>query len=153
MDNGFYIKVFANYPNHPKTINLKLLIGPQADCFPVRLWSWAAQFAKDGVIRGGAQMLEAVIGWTGKSGELHRALMAYPAGYKVGFLEPDGMTIHDWMDGTGGALKSYEAKKESNRNYYRSRKGQNGKHKSAAELAAEAAAAGAGTGGEEGSPF
>lgn len=153
-DHGFYIRVFTNYPTHPKTIHLKLRIGPQADCFPIRLWTWAAQFAKDGIIRGGAAMLEAVLGWTGKPGELHKGLMSYPEGFKAGFLEQDGITIHDWMDGTGAALKAYEETRERNRIYYQTRKqGKNGKHKSAAEIAAEAAAAGAGKGGEEGSPF
>lgn len=138
MSLAFYIRVYSNYPTHPKTVHLKLKIGPMADVFPVRLWTWAAQFAQNGIIRGGAPMIEAVLGWTGKASELHKALMSYPEGYTAGFLEKDGITIHDWMDGTGGALKAYAAKVDANARYYASRRSKKTeKPKTAQEIVAD----------------
>ena len=119
---SFYVQVDSDYPDHPKTLKLQMLIGPEADCYPVRLWMWAAKFAKNGVIRGGAPLIEAVVKWTGEKGKLHKALMSAPEGYNVGFIERDGITLHDWMNWTGKDIKTYEAKKEANRNAYQERR-------------------------------
>ena len=109
---GFEVPVDVDYFEHPKTLALIGLIGPQADVFPLRLWRWCALYAKDGFVGGGRLQIETAVKWTGKKGDLHRALI------KAGFLEKDGKTVHDFMKGIGRAMFLYEQKKLRQREKY-----------------------------------
>jgi hypothetical protein len=109
---GFEIPVDVDYFEHPKTLMLVGLIGPQADVFPLRLWRWCALYARDGVVKGGRAQLESVVKWSGESGQLHKALV------KCGFLEKDGKTVHDWHFHIGRSIYLYEQKKLRQRQKY-----------------------------------
>ncbi len=109
---AFEIPVDVDYFDHPKTVALKGLIGPEADIYPLRLWRWCARFARDGVISGGRVQVESAVHWSGEQGKLHKALV------KVGFLDSDGKTIHDWKHWIGRAIFLYEQKKRKQRDRY-----------------------------------
>ena len=47
---GFRVPVDVDYFSHPKTVQLISIIGQGADVFPIRLWAWAAKFAKKGAL-------------------------------------------------------------------------------------------------------
>ena len=110
---GFEIPLDCDYPEHPKAIKIIALLGKRSDIFPLRLFCWAAKFAKSGVIDGGAAEIEAACKWDGDPGVLHDALI------KVGILEDDGVTIHDWHEYAGRKLAAYLKKKTANKDAYK----------------------------------
>lgn len=110
---GFEIPLDCDYTEHPKAIKIIALLGKRADIFPLRLWCWAAKFAKKGVIDGGAKQIEAACKWDGKPGALHAALI------EAKVLEADGKTIHDWMEHAGRKVEAYEKKKVAQRESYK----------------------------------
>lgn len=107
-----YVQLDTDYFNHPKTIHLISLIGPEADVYPPRLWTWAMKYAKSGVLKTPG-MVETACRWKDDDGRLHKALVA------SGFLDEDGVTIHGWMERTGHGLQRYEEKKARGREKYR----------------------------------
>ena len=109
---GFEIPIDVNFFDHPKTVMLIGLIGSEADVYPLRLWRWCSMYAKNGVVAGGRTQIEGVLRWKGKAGSLHRALI------RAGFLEADGKTVHDFMEGVGRAISLYEGKKQRQRERY-----------------------------------
>lgn len=109
---GFEIPVDVDYFDHPKTMALIGIIGPEADIYPLRLWRWCALYAKEGVVTAGRPQIEGACKWQGKPGALYRALM------KAGFVEADGITIHSWLDHVGRAIRLYETKKRKQREKY-----------------------------------
>lgn len=106
-----YVQLDADYYDHPKTMQLIATVGPEADCYPPRLWTWCLKFAKQGILRH-PTMLEIACRWKGEKGSLHKAMV------ECGFLEPDGVTLHGWMERTGKDILRYEQKKESMREYF-----------------------------------
>ena len=117
---GFEMPTDVDYFNHPKTLKLKAILGrrhQEADIYPLRLWAWAAKYAKSGVIPTGSVTIEAACGWRGVPGRLHAALLA------ATFLTPDGLAIHDWMAGIGRAILLYDRKKQKQREKYDREKG------------------------------
>lgn len=117
---GFEIPIDSAYSGHPKTLHLIALTGkPEADAYPIRLWMWAAEYAKDGVVGGGPPQVELACRWRGTPGKLAKALV------KAGFMEVDGKTIHDWMEHVGRAIAIYEEKKRIQREKYAASKGIN----------------------------
>lgn len=114
---GFEIPISNDYPNHPKTLHLISLIGPEADVYPLRLWFWASKYRRDGNFKGGAPEIELACGWKGAKGRLHRALI------KAGFVESGGRQVHDWKVGIGRAIAIYERKKQKQREKYDADKG------------------------------
>lgn len=114
---GFEIPLDSDYDNHPKTLQLISLIGPEADVYPLRLWMWASKYAREGVVRGGWRQVERACRWSGKPHRLSRALVA------AGFVERDEQTIHNWNRGIGRAIALYERKKQKQREKYARRKG------------------------------
>ena len=110
---GFEIPLDSDYIDHPKTQHLLKLIGPEADVYPIRLWTWASKYARDGKVKTGWRGVEAACRWSGRPKRLSRALVT------SGFLETDGHTIHDWMNGVGRAIAIYERKKQKQREKYR----------------------------------
>ena len=116
--------VQVGYFDHPKTLHLVGLLGPEADVYPLRLFAWAWKNAPSGVIRGGVAGLEYALRWRGKPGELHAALMKAPEGYRCGFIEADGVTIHDWKDGVGRAIAHLEAERKRKREAYDKARGE-----------------------------
>ena len=109
---GFEIPIDVNYFEHPKTMMLIGLIGPEADIYPLRLWRWCSMYARNGIIAGGRAQIESAVKWHGAVGVLCRALI------NAGFLEADGKTVHDFMDGIGRAVFLYEQKKLRQRAKY-----------------------------------
>ena len=110
---GFEIPLDVDYPDHPKVQQLIALTkNREADAFPTRLWTWAAKYAADGKVKGGAAQIESICRWRGKAGALHAAMVA------CGFLEKDGITIHDWMARAGRMIQLYEEKKTRQREKY-----------------------------------
>lgn len=107
-----YVQLDIDYFNHPKTLHLISLIGPEADVYPPRLWTWAMKYAKSGILKTQG-MVETACRWKDDDGRLHKALVA------AGFLEEDGVTIHGWMERTGHGLQRYEEKKARGREKYR----------------------------------
>ncbi len=110
---GFEMPVDVDYFDHPKTLHLVALVArPEADIYPLRLWKHCAKYAKRGVILGAGPAIEAAVGWRGTPGKLHKALI------EVGFIESDGVTVHDWNQGIGRAVLIYERKKQKQRAKY-----------------------------------
>lgn len=99
-----HLQIEDTYFGHPKTEQLRELAGPEADVYPIRLWMFALRYAISGVIKS-AELIEKRVGWSGPPGKLHKALVA------AGFLEADGVTIHDWEEYTGRWINAYEARK------------------------------------------
>lgn len=93
------INVDSDYFDHPKTHRLRVYCGPEADIYPIRLWSFCAKyFPKDGVLRGySASEIEGVMGWKGATGNLINALE------RVGFVEKENsdFSVKDWQEHAG----------------------------------------------------
>lgn len=93
-----YLNLDLNYCEHPKTRRLIALLGPEADIYPIRLWSYCGKIhAKDGAMKGYSRVeVEAVLGWKGRKGALVAALL------KVGFISAkDGFSCVDWHQHQG----------------------------------------------------
>lgn len=115
---AFEIPVDVDYFDHPKTKKLCLsLKKPEGDIYPLRLWKWCAKYAKDGILPSDVALIEAELGWKGAPGRLHGCLMG------SGFIESDGVTVHDWMWHIGRAISIYESKKRKMREKYDREKG------------------------------
>jgi hypothetical protein len=110
---GFEIPLDSDYTDHPQTQHLMRLLGKEADVYPIRLWLWASKYARDGKVKSGWRGVEAACRWVGRPKRLSKALVT------CGFMESDGETIHDWMDGVGRAITLYELKKKKQRDKYR----------------------------------
>lgn len=119
-----YIQLDLDYWDHPKTIDLVTAMGPGAEAYPLRLWTWAAKYEITGNFKSEAAV-ERACRWTGEAGSLCRKLVL------CGFLDllqgGGGFQIHNWNRRTGEALGRYEEKKERNRDYQRKKRGVSGK--------------------------
>lgn len=98
-----YLEVDEGYPGHRKTLRLCTLMRSEtADAYPPRLWAWAVRSAPDGDLTGMQPgEIEMAIRYRKQDGALFEALVT------AGFIDrlPDGsVTIHGWMEHTGGAL-------------------------------------------------
>ena len=115
---GFEIPVDCDYFGSPKAGQIREVLGTEADVYPIRMWSWASKFAKDGVIHSTGTLEDNCL-WRGERGKLCAALL------KCEFLvKVDGrIEIFDWMQRTGHAVAIYEKNKERNRRKYRIRAG------------------------------
>jgi len=116
---GFEIPLDVDYPEHPKTLRLIAALGKGADIYPIRLWCWCAKYAKDGVIKGGADELEKAVKWSGERGRCARAMV------EAGFVNKDGKTVHDWEEHAGRKIVAYERKKSKQRAAYEERSKEN----------------------------
>lgn len=115
-----YVQIDEDYFGHPKTLTLMSLIGPEADVYPVRLWTWVMKYAPSGVLKSKAYV-EIACHWKGKAEKLAQAMI------EAGFMEDDGVTLHGWEDYTGGSIARYEQKKERMRDYMKVKQvGENG---------------------------
>lgn len=118
---GFEIAIDVDYPDHRKTKALIARLGdPNADVYPLRLWLWAAKYARSGIIKGGARELEGVVRWHRAPLKLFRSMKA------VGFVEVDSsgrLVIHGWKEGIGRALLAYDIKKFRLRKAYAEKHG------------------------------
>ena len=85
------IRVALGMPRHPKTLQLIAEAGERAAWALVSLWCFAGENRPSGVLRS-PQEAEVASGWRGKRGALHAALVS------CGWIDPDGVTLHDWAD-------------------------------------------------------
>lgn len=105
---AYYVQLDADYWDHPKTLHLVALMGPRGETVPLKMWSWAARFKKSGVFDSTLQLAQACR-YRGKPDQLQDALRT------AGFLDADGLTIHDWKERTGAGIAMYEREKERQR--------------------------------------
>lgn len=90
-DLSFEIKV--GFFRHVKTLRLRARCGLEGCWALLSLWAYAAQGFTDGVLHGHSPgEVEVVSGWAGEPGAFHAALVG------IGWLEMDGITLHDWHD-------------------------------------------------------
>lgn len=93
------INVDSDYFDHPKTHRLKVYCGPEADIYPIRLWSFVGKyFPKDGILKGYSPTeIEAIVGWNGIAGSLISALE------RVGFVKKvfSEFQVNDWQEHAG----------------------------------------------------
>ena len=89
-----WIKVYADLPDHPKSLDLGVFLeNPLAWGHVLQLWLWCSRFARDGrVPRAHA---ERAAGWNGERGRFICAAVT------AGFLEDDlddkeHLIVHDW---------------------------------------------------------
>lgn len=99
-----YIMIEDNFLEHPKVWTLREKVGPEAEVYLIRLWIFVIRFARSGVLAS-PDLIEPRVGWQGKPGVLVQALK------DVGFLEADGVTVHDWAHHSGRWLRYYEDRK------------------------------------------
>lgn len=93
------LNIDLDYIGHPKVAKLKAAIGYQADCFPIRLWTYAGKFfPADGVlINHTGSQIEAILDWRGDPGQLIASMLL------IGMLdgqEPN-YRVHDWIEHQG----------------------------------------------------
>lgn len=105
---AYYVQLDADYWDHPKTLKLIELLGPRGESIPLKMWSWAARFKVSGVFDSVAQLAIACR-FRGQAETVQTALKS------AGFIDPDGLTIHDWTSRTGHGIAMYEKEKERQR--------------------------------------
>lgn len=94
-------------PDHVKTKRLLRELGPAGAWSLVRLWCHAGKHHRSGVLTGYTPAeIEEAAGWEGDPGRLHGALV------RLGWLDADGITIHDWRT-EQPYLSGYDAMKEA----------------------------------------
>lgn len=87
------LRLDLGWPDHPKTRRLIRLCGFEGAFCLLRLWSYAGRYHTDGVLLGlSPEDIEEAVQWSGPALTLHQALVACK------WLEPDGVTLHDWPD-------------------------------------------------------
>lgn len=100
-----WFRVNTGLLSHPKFRCLRSKIGPVAAECLLALWAWAAQARRNGILQDAGEA-EIAAGWAGAQGALHAALVS------VGFIEADGVTLHDWMHHNGKYIESMMKKRE-----------------------------------------
>ena len=104
------IRISTLFVDHPKTMELKELLGPDAVICLVRLWGYAAEYRSKGCLdRMNASRIEAAAKWMGTPGSFVDALMS------IGYLEKNGeiFSLHNWREHQGFIYFSKERKKRA----------------------------------------
>lgn len=94
-DEAMNLNVDPAYPESVKAMRLKARLGPEADCYPIRLWCYMAKRHWDGELRGyREEEVEMLVGWRGDNGALLEAML------EVGFLDriEGGFRVHDFTE-------------------------------------------------------
>lgn len=78
--------------DHVKTLKLIRLIGFEGPYRLLRLWRYAAENAPSTGQFSSVDDLETAAGWLGAPGAFQQALLA------CGWLDADGVTLHDWVE-------------------------------------------------------
>lgn len=99
-----YLEIDEGYQDHRKTVHLcGLMMNPEAEVYPIRLWRWAVRSCPDGNLRTMTPYaVETILRYRLMDGKLYAAMV------DAGFIDdlPDGTKqIHNWMKRTGGALR------------------------------------------------
>lgn len=98
-----YLEIDEGYQEHRKTVHLcGLMMNPEAEIYPIRLWRWAVRSCPDGNMRTmSPYAIETILRYRLLDGKLYAAMV------EAGFIDemPDGTKrIHNWMERTGGAI-------------------------------------------------
>lgn len=98
-----------------------LMMNPEADTYPIRLWRWAVRSAPDGDLTGMEPYdIECALRYRLLDGKLYSALV------KAGFideLEDGTRRIHDWHEYTGGAITKMSEAADRKKRYRAHRDG------------------------------
>jgi len=105
---AYYVQLDSDYWDHPKTLRLISLMGPRGENIPLKMWSWAARFKVSGTFDS-VEQLALSCRYKGQPDRLQKALM------QSGFIDADGLTIHDWKTRTGHGILMYEREKQRQR--------------------------------------
>ena len=122
------LNIDLDYPQHPKTVRLKALLGSQeADIYPIRLWAYLGKYHCENGDLGAYSEPEIanIAGWQGDPKTLVAAFL------KVGYLERDkagNLRAHDWQEYQGHIAAFRERSREAA--YSRWGKGNKRKRKS-----------------------
>jgi len=108
---NYYAQLDSDYWDHPKTLRMIELLGPRGETIPLKMWSWAAKFKLSGVFNSPAQLALACR-FKGDPTKVQDALK------DAGFLDPDGLTIHDWMERSGRGIAAVEVKRAKDHERY-----------------------------------
>lgn len=115
-----WIPLHVSFPTSRKSIALGVALrNPLAWAYVVRLWTWAATHAGDGLIEGpdAVAVIEHAAGWTDSPGSLVEAMsLAH-----IRLLDPTsaGFRIHDWDEHCAPHIQKRDKDKERMRNYRR----------------------------------
>lgn len=85
------IRIAWGWLRHPKTIALIEATDENGPLRLLALWLFAGENRPKGVMRSPVEV-EFGAGWKGKKGQFHKALM------DCGWLDADGLTLHDWEE-------------------------------------------------------
>jgi hypothetical protein len=88
--------------DHVKTLKLIRLIGFEGPYRLLRLWRYAAENAPCTGRFSSVDDLETASGWLGAPGAFQQALLA------CGWLDADGLTLHDWVEEQPYVAKRHE---------------------------------------------
>lgn len=92
---GVDLRLNTGWVRHLKTRKLIRKLGHRGAFALLELWSYAAENHPDGILEGmDPPEIEDAAGWDGDEGAFHQALLPKPHG--CGWLEADGITLHDW---------------------------------------------------------
>lgn len=105
---AYYVQLDADYWDHPKTLHLVGLMGQRGETIPLKMWSWATRFKVSGKFDS-VEQLALACRYKGNPEVVQKALK------DAGFIDADGLTIHDWHLRTGHGIAMYEREKERQR--------------------------------------
>jgi len=95
---GIDLRLNTGWVRHLKTRKLIRTLGHRGAFALLELWSYAAENHPDGILEGMEPLeIEDAAGWDGEAGTLHAALLPKAQG-GCGWLEEDGISLHDWDD-------------------------------------------------------
>lgn len=98
-----WFAVYADFPDHPKSVRLGVKLGqPLAWAHVLKLWAYCARLALDGRVE--ADVVEHAAGWTGKVGRFIEAAAG------CGFIEQDGdcYLVHGWEERNGAHVRKHD---------------------------------------------
>ena len=109
-EQGGWFKFWMDYPTHRKILCLIRLLGPRADCYPMRLMCWLRQQEDTKGAFTGTDEVEAAARWDGNPGDLVAALQ------QSGILK--GLTYVNWSSKGGDSVQKMLSERVRHSKYY-----------------------------------